>query len=140
MQQPTTPPPVVHELKIWTTFYEPLASGMKPFEVRRNDRHPRFAVGDILRLREWRVGAQEYTGRECMRTIAYILAGGQFGIENGYVVLGFQPQPAPCRNQYDELMHFVVWVRGNCDHLDGLCTISAVRAYCAEHNIPTPER
>ncbi|WKZ67134.1 MAG: ASCH/PUA domain-containing protein [Flavobacteriales bacterium] len=133
--------PVTHELKIWTTFYEPLASGLKPFEVRRNDRHPRFEVGDILRLREWRVGAQEYTGRECLRTIAYILAGGQFGIEQGYVVLGFEPQPAPHRNQYDELIHFVQWL-AEADPVVGLRPMApspeAVAAYCRAFSIPMP--
>ncbi len=75
-----------HEVKCWTTFFPMVLDGSKPFEVRKNDRH--YQVGDTLHLREWSPSSETYTGRHCYRTISYILAGGQFGIEEGYVVLG----------------------------------------------------
>ena len=40
-----------HELKVVPRFFGALAAGRKPFEVRRDDREPAFAVGDVLRLR-----------------------------------------------------------------------------------------
>lgn len=63
-------------------------SGAKPFEVRRNDRD--YQVGDTVVLHEWNPGSERYTGRKLDRRITYILAGGQFGVEQGYVVLGLK--------------------------------------------------
>ena len=40
-----------HELKCEKRFFDGLADGSKTFEVRREDRW-KFAVGDVLRLRE----------------------------------------------------------------------------------------
>jgi hypothetical protein len=42
----------VHELKSWPEFFEPVYTGRKNFDLRKNDRQ--FAVGDVIRLREWR--------------------------------------------------------------------------------------
>lgn len=86
-----------HELKCWPEYFEPLATGVKPFEVRRADRA--FAVGDTLRLREfipsrngftWSPGHEpsRYTGRVVTRAITYRLDGGVFGVDPGYCVLG----------------------------------------------------
>lgn len=133
--QPYTP--TIHALKTWITFYGMVANGTKCFEVRRNDR--RFQEGDIVQLKEWNPSKEEYTGRECFRTIRYILAGGQFGVENDHVVLGFDP-PAPANTQhYHALMAFVAWVaqkeglnttfvRSGCD---------MITDYCNERGIPT---
>lgn len=79
----------LHTVKIWPTFFPMVQSGAKPFEVRRN--HRRYQEGDILLLREWSPGTEEYTGRETRKLITYVLAGGQFGVEQGYVVLGLKP-------------------------------------------------
>ena len=38
-------------------------------------------------LKEWDNEKQEYTGRQMARGISYILNGGQFGVENGFVVM-----------------------------------------------------
>jgi hypothetical protein len=76
-----------HELKAWPSFYDDVASGRKPFEVRKNDRG--FQVGDTLRLRRFNPATGEYTGEECMRRVTYVLHGGCFGLAEGYVVLGF---------------------------------------------------
>lgn len=116
-----------HELKCWPDYFGMVLNGVKLFEVRRNDR--RFQEGDILRLREWDPGlrvtvidnANEhgvetepigYTGRACDRTIIYILTGGQFGIEPGYVVLGFagwEKGTAPA-TPYQQLADFAAWL------------------------------
>ena len=65
----------VHELKIWPEFFEPVASGVKTFEVRRDDRG--FAVGDRLRLREWEPGGRDHhDGRPLEICIDSIGLGG----------------------------------------------------------------
>lgn len=76
---------MVHELKTWPEFFEAVVSGVKPFEVRRADRQ--YSVGDTLWLREWNPTTERY-GPGYVRRVSYVLRGGQFGIEPGYVVLG----------------------------------------------------
>lgn len=92
-----------HELKVVPRFYGALAAGCKPFEVRRDDREPAFAVGDVLRLREWEGfwGGSEvdehglrrdggYTGAEVRRRATYVLRHADFpeGVPEGWCVLG----------------------------------------------------
>lgn len=74
----------VIELKLLKTFFQDVKDGIKPFEIRFNDRD--YQVTDILILKEYWNG--EYTGREHTVTVTYVLDGGQYGIEQGYVVLG----------------------------------------------------
>lgn len=76
----------VHELKTWPSFFNAVMNGVKPFEVRKLDRN--FKVGDYLLLREFNPNNGSYTGAVCTRQITYILKGGNFGIEDGYGVLG----------------------------------------------------
>jgi hypothetical protein len=110
--------PTVHELKSWPEFFEPVYTGRKNFELRKNDRH--FQVGDVIRLREWRPVSEltrvpyiegdatyghdhdgDYTGRECRRRITYILEGigvgamqgvikPYWGLDRGYAILGLE--------------------------------------------------
>ena len=81
--------PKVHLLKIWPKFYEPLITGHKWFEIRKNDRL--FLVGDILNLQEWNPSTGEgYTGRACLRRVTYVFPGGQFGLAEDYVVMSLQ--------------------------------------------------
>lgn len=60
-----------HDLKIERVFFDDVDDGRKRFEVRRNDRG--FAVGHLLRLREWWDDRQEYTGREVTVRVGYVL-------------------------------------------------------------------
>ena len=78
--------PVVHELKTWTEFYDDILSGFKTFDVRKNDRD--FQIGDIVCFMDWDKEKDEYLGSKTRYKISYILYGGQFGIEQGYCVLG----------------------------------------------------
>lgn len=75
-----------HELKTWPTYFNAVMNGIKPFEVRKFDRA--FKIGDVLLLREYNPNDETYTGAVCTRRIDYILKGGQFGIEEGFCVLG----------------------------------------------------
>lgn len=74
-----------HELKTWPIHFQAVETGRKTFEVRNNDRG--FKVGDTLILREYSPTYEYFTGARCERTVTHILAGGQFGIEPGYVVM-----------------------------------------------------
>lgn len=79
-----------HELKCCTPYFDHVMRGWKTFEVRKNDRPGGFNQRDTLQLLEVDERG-EYTGRECFCTVMYVLPGGQFGIEEGYVVLGLGP-------------------------------------------------
>ena len=87
--------PVTHELKADTYCYQETKSGLKSFEVRKNDRQ--FRVGDILLLREWDDKKRTYTGDTCRLKITYILTpkvkGRKFQIpmQDDYVVMAVVP-------------------------------------------------
>ncbi len=76
----------IHELKTWPECFKAILSGSKNFEVRKNDRN--FRVGDRLDLMEYNPNLNDYTGRHTHRFITYILKGGEFGIEEGFCVMG----------------------------------------------------
>ncbi len=95
--------PQTHELKLDAAYFDAVKSGAKNFAVRRDDRG--FQRGDVLRLHKW--GPNWVAGRitylnasgeavhwsdaaTIRRRISYVLTGGQFGIEPGYVVLGLE--------------------------------------------------
>lgn len=83
----------VHKLKCWTPYYQATLAGDKKFDVRRDDRG--FQKGDIVKLEQY----EPEQGYICdpddnipysfEKQIKYILTGGQFGLDPGYVVLGF---------------------------------------------------
>ncbi len=56
-----------HVLKSWPKFFDPVSSGTRTHELRRNDRD--FHVGDVLELHEFDPTAHAYTGRVCRATI-----------------------------------------------------------------------
>jgi hypothetical protein len=80
---------MTHDLKTWPEYYARVADGAKTFEVRKNDRD--FSVGDFLALREFDPSTGEYTGNSMVKRVAYILHGGNFGIEKGYIVMSILP-------------------------------------------------
>lgn len=88
---------IEHNLKTWPAYFDAIERGDKKFEVRRDDRG--FQKGDIVVLqrtredRPWEVDMvyekplKSHAKKELRRRIGYVLTGGQFGIEPGYVVL-----------------------------------------------------
>lgn len=60
-----------HELKTWPEYFEPVCSGVKRFEYRKNDRD--FQVGDILWLREYDPATDKYSGRAIFVEVTYVL-------------------------------------------------------------------
>lgn len=78
---------MIHEVKTWPEYFDAVRSGAKTFEVRKNDRP--YAVSDLLVQRKWDPRTESYVDEPSLwHRITYVLQGGQFGIEDGYVVLG----------------------------------------------------
>lgn len=80
--------PKIHELKIWPAYFQLHLSGVKTFEIRKNDRQ--FNVGDTLLLREYFLPEDKYTGREIKCLVTYVLTGS--GLENEYCCMGIKHQ------------------------------------------------
>ncbi len=115
-----------HELKVWRMYFEELNSGVKSFEYRKDDRTPRFEVGDVLRLREWGGYGMDYSGRECFRRVTYIARGGPI-IPEGFCIMSLVPAaaslsetPAPlpagqrcekCGNAWKDHVPYDTWGR-----------------------------
>lgn len=76
---------MVHDVKCWPEFFEPMIKCFKKFEVRKNDRG--YKVGDKLIIREFRPLDQTYTGRAMTMSVEYILEGGNFGLKPGHVIM-----------------------------------------------------
>ena len=86
-----------HKLKTWAAYWDAVAAGLKGFEVRRDDRG--FQRGDVLVLQRFNPETGQYdmdgfsrasSPKEIRRRVAYVLTGGQFGVEAGYVVMGLE--------------------------------------------------
>lgn len=80
-----------HHLKTWPEYFQAVADGRKPFEVRRDDRD--FQDGDTLVLQEYDEG---YTGASLRASVSYVLRSPLF-VKSGYAILGLQhvaPEPA----------------------------------------------
>lgn len=78
-----------HDLKCWPEPFHAMMDGLKPFEIRKNDRD--YRVGDILHLREWCPRSEEYSGAWLDRRVVYILQGGQFGLDVDHVCMAVEP-------------------------------------------------
>ena len=79
---------MIHDLKILPCYFNASQKGIKPFEVRKNDRF--YNEGDILHLMEY--GKNEYdkwfyTGREIYKKVTYILNDSEY-CKDGYVIMG----------------------------------------------------
>ena len=86
----------IHKLKLNAAYYDDSASGIKTFEIRKNDRE--FKVGDILELREYvwsgLDGKGAYTGSVHWKVITYILDDEEY-LHEGYVCLAVSPIAEP---------------------------------------------
>lgn len=97
-----------HDLKAWPEFFQPTLWGFKNFELRFDGRG--YKECDHLVLREFepcknckgtglspaykmpckgcKGGKGTYTGRVLSRQVNYILRGPQFGLAEGWVIMG----------------------------------------------------
>jgi hypothetical protein len=107
-----------HHLKTHPEPFAALADGRRTFEYRADDGRG-FEVGDVLVLEEWIPNAiadgvtwpGKYTGRELRRRVTYLLHGPDFGVPEGYVVMGL----APVLPTDAEIMAKAVEVFGSAD-------------------------
>ena len=74
-----------HYLKILPEYFDAVKRGDKTFEVRLNDRD--YQVNDVLHLQEFSNG--NYTGRELIKVVSYMLNSPEYCKEN-YVVLALK--------------------------------------------------
>lgn len=83
---------MIHELKTWPQFFARIFTGQKKFELRKDDRH--YEIGDSLHLKEFDPTSNEYTGREKIVQVVYVLRGTEeteaFGLRNGYCIMSIQ--------------------------------------------------
>ncbi len=78
-------PKKIHRLKTWHGPFQAVKHGLKPFEIRKDDRD--FREGDFLVLDEWNPLLKEYTAeRPIVRLVGYTLDGG-FGLMPGHVAM-----------------------------------------------------
>ena len=62
---------MLHDLKILPEWFNAVISGVKTFEIRKDDRN--FQPRDVLLLREW--DGTAYTGRTCKADVTMVLRG-----------------------------------------------------------------
>ena len=73
-----------HELKCLPGFFREVWTEKKKFEIRKDDRG--YRSGDRVLLREF--DGEQYTGREVMADILYILRGcPEYGLAEDYCIL-----------------------------------------------------
>lgn len=96
---------MIHQLKCESRYFEDTASGIKPFEVRLNDRD--FKVGDFLALNEIKeqqcsTEKPTETGRCCLVEAVYVLTDERF-VKPGYAIIGHRP--CGIARQQESVMH-----------------------------------
>ncbi|EIQ7162163.1 DUF3850 domain-containing protein [Enterococcus faecalis] len=74
---------MIHELKIKPEYFKAVESGIKKFEIRKNDRD--YNLHDLLILQEYKNG--KFTGNKCSVIVTYITDYAQ---KDGFVVLGIE--------------------------------------------------
>ncbi len=79
---------MIHELKIFPEYFEPVLRESKTFELREADRD--FQLGDYLALNEW-TKEDGYTGRALLARVVYMLDPRiVIGCGPGFVILGIR--------------------------------------------------
>lgn len=81
---------MVHNLKTWPEPFAAVRRGAKLFKWRLEDDR-RFAVGDLLHLREYDPEAKAETGAVFEVWVTYIARGPAFGIPVDACIMSIQP-------------------------------------------------
>lgn len=87
---------MTHDLKTWKKYFQEVWDGKKRFEVRKDDRG--FKVGDTLTLMEYDHVEDHFTDRWMQADVDYILEGGAFGVQEGFVVMSLPLRRKHTRN------------------------------------------
>ena len=77
----------VHELKILPYYFAPVQSGLKTFEIRKNDRN--FQTGEYVWLRECNPAFRGYSGEFVLVQIVYLLDDVKM-LKDNYVAFSFK--------------------------------------------------
>lgn len=87
--------PIIHNVKCHSQYFWAVRAGMKPFEIRYNDRD--YRVGDFINLLEYVTEHRRpeqcedgYTGESLMTQITYMTT---FEQKPNYVVMGIRKLP-----------------------------------------------
>jgi hypothetical protein len=91
-------PAVVRHLKTDPGLFDDVEAGRKTFEIRRDDREPRFAVGDILLLHRTLTTGEAmaagaplaYSGRAVAVEVVHVLRGPCYGLMEGWVIMSIR--------------------------------------------------
>ena len=83
-----------HTLKKDPVVFQATVDGLKPYEIRLDDRG--YQVGDIIRVRETEFTGEQmaqgkdliYTGREYIIKVTHILQG--YGLKEDWVIMSFR--------------------------------------------------
>lgn len=84
-------PLATHILKTEIGFWDDINEGRKTFEIRRDDREPKFTVGDTLILLRGSCMSFEQDSTFLIATVSYCMRGIQaskYGVMDDYCVLG----------------------------------------------------
>jgi len=77
---------MTHAVKTWLQYYEAQQAGEKLFELRKDDRP--YKVGDKFLSQEFDQHKNEYTGKETVYLISYVLRDAEFfGLRKGFCIL-----------------------------------------------------
>lgn len=90
----------VHFLKCWPAPFQKTLDGLKPWEVRLNDRN--YQVGDLVVLEEWEPSPGRYTSHWIVVTITFLL-DGCFGLKDGHVCFTFTQTLKGCEGMPKDL-------------------------------------
>lgn len=95
---------MIHIVKSWPKFFEPIRNGDRKHELRKNDRN--YNVGDYLWLMYWCPEKQEYNGQYIVAEITSITskeepcAISDNGLNEEYVILSIKVI------RYDNVLNF----------------------------------
>lgn len=81
---------MLHDCKILPEHFNNVLAGLKPFEIRKDDRDPPYLPGDKLVLREWTDGV--YTGRWIKADVLLVLRSEY--CRPGYCTMSITPTEA----------------------------------------------
>ncbi|MFA6688836.1 MAG: ASCH/PUA domain-containing protein [Sphaerochaetaceae bacterium] len=76
-----------HILKIRSIYFNDVLSGLKPFEIRKDDRN--YQTGDTLTMLEVSDDGKE-TGSVVSVKVTYLLHGPAYGLQAGYCIMGIK--------------------------------------------------